>query len=493
MDNFTGFPTILGIVYAEFHATFGPKVTFEVPEGIMTSNNPNLSGSLTINSNNTPASPLMSSIHSPLAMSPTSSHSPTLEHVENTSSNRDAITVDFDSLSEYIIPKRELFNQLLIVSTPKYRVIGHPISVEGEKYQRNALLFNMCFVLAGDADTSAHEPVVAKMARLLRLLEVESEFLSNPDTKQMLPNIMEHIMEGLNSYFECRIPIGLQNEEDMISANTIDLKLFPRYPEPPVIHDYEVPVLIIDLVKIMEYEKSRDTYWDLTLQKVIPRIDGVSHVRRIADLADVAIDLVRLSVQHLLYVSLSGLAVLRVTRADAMGDFDRYYGCVKMVDIFQFSNIYAVTGDVNMMLAKWSFQQDCLNFVTLQNQQQPSFASIFRLYCGLRHGLTVREWIEENRVAEINIDIRRFFIYGLVKGFVYRVHRYPVWTSLLDDDNNSNSNVVSTPSAFAIDLIPPKIQRLLDGTHHFDDLCTRLSLSARELEEFLAGVPVICK
>ena len=138
----------------------------------------------------------------------------------------------------------------------------------------------------------------------------------------MLPDIMEHILEGLNSHFECRIPIrefqegdmslatnnkthachtlGLQNEDDNISANTIDLKLFPRYPDPPPVYDYQVPVLIIDLVQIMEHEAPMDTYWDLTLQKIIPRIDGVAHVKMISDLADVSIELVRLAVQHLL-------------------------------------------------------------------------------------------------------------------------------------------------------------------------------------------------
>ena len=188
MDSFAPFPTILGIMYAEFNATFGPKVIYDVPEGIMVASSsssstlPNLSASMLSNTSaGPPLSPIVTSMPSPVPAtvnSPTpgtTSSSPTHEYDQTNhmaSSNR--VKVDFDSLSEYIIPKRELFNRLLIISTPKYRIIGFPVAVEGEKYQRNALLFNLCFILDGDADASAHETVVAKMARLLRLLEVRA-------------------------------------------------------------------------------------------------------------------------------------------------------------------------------------------------------------------------------------------------------------------------------------------------------------------------------
>jgi len=36
----------------------------------------------------------------------------------------------------------------------------------------------------------------------------------------------------------------------------------------------------------------------------------------------------------------------------------------------------------------------------------PSFAKIFSLYCSLKHGLTIKEWIKENNVISYNIDVR---------------------------------------------------------------------------------------
>lgn len=42
--------------------------------------------------------------------------------------------------------------------------------------------------------------------------------------------------------------------------------------------------------------------WDLTLQQVVPHIDGINYVKRIAQLSNVHIDLVKRCIQHLLYV-----------------------------------------------------------------------------------------------------------------------------------------------------------------------------------------------
>lgn len=49
---------------------------------------------------------------------------------------------------------------------------------------------------------------MSKIARVLKSLEVESEFLSNTATKSSLLNIIAQIMEDLNAYHECQILIS---------------------------------------------------------------------------------------------------------------------------------------------------------------------------------------------------------------------------------------------------------------------------------------------
>jgi hypothetical protein len=46
--------------------------------------------------------------------------------------------------------------------------------------------------------------------------------------------------------------------------NTINLKLFPIYSDPPFIHDYQVPILTVNLQNYVEKR------WDLAIQRVIP-------------------------------------------------------------------------------------------------------------------------------------------------------------------------------------------------------------------------------
>lgn len=45
------------------------------------------------------------------------------------------------------------------------------------------------------------------------------------------------------------------------ASNTINVKLFPTYPNPPEVHDYQVPVCVVELKKMMSLN------WDLTVQK----------------------------------------------------------------------------------------------------------------------------------------------------------------------------------------------------------------------------------
>ncbi|KAF9422048.1 Nitrogen permease regulator 2 [Podila epigama] len=744
-----GFPRLLSIFYCTFHPTQGPKVLYEVPEGSILSK----------------TSPL----------------------------------VDFDSISEFLIPKVELCNKLVTISTPTCKVIGYPINLEHKKFQRNALMFNLAFVFDKDAEISSYEPVVRKMARVLKALEKESEFLSrqtrlammdngtlanlaaitpqssipppsssstgtttgtttttttttapaatagtatsvngtfvpssqtnnapstsiptastsqgaqaqttansmaattgpsslgtdaaasmssmslaekpssnttspspssstfngvssslppmssgqaastnvisssmatataiatsassisppptpastitstalvssppsisgnaittiltappssspfppskaatlaaanqngvssttattaatNPTTKPPasplllqrdqiehgsgMQNLIEQLIEDLNSYCECQIPID--------SANTINLKLFPTYPNPTPVYDYQVPISTVNL------EALTDVNWDMTMQRITGYINGVNSVKRIAEYADVETGLARMCMSHLLY-----------------------YGCIIMVDLFQFKNIYAVKIEMMRLTEDVALQCECVSYVTLPDMHAPSFAKIFSLYCSLQYGVVLQDWIEQNQISEYNIDVRRFISFGVIKGFLYRVHKYPILdyhdpataippSSSKSDTahsqqpqqgtapNSVNSSSVVTPSPSPAPtplvgsggnvpatvvpggetqaprklygetlaptdqntymtysqyqqlqqqqqqlqhpsndpahsgpnagtvVIPPALRKLLDGQHHYDELCTQFGCSVRELDQILA-------
>jgi len=114
---------------------------------------------------------------------------------------------------------------------------------------------------------------------------------------------LEQLYEDLNSYSETSIRVD--------SFNSIELKIFPFYPNPPPVNDWMVPVALIKFENIMEQN------WDLTMTKVrslqqplsvlivdhhqvCKYIDGTNHIARIAHLADCDIALTRQAIAHLL-------------------------------------------------------------------------------------------------------------------------------------------------------------------------------------------------
>ena len=117
----------------------------------------------------------------------------------------------------------------MTVCVNHYRIIGYPVCITDElKYDRNEFIFNFAVVMDEREESAAWEMVVRKLAVLMRSLEEQSGFLSKEEAEnedgQSLPRgihgsmsktkarriyaLCEMIMEDLNNYSECMIPIG---------------------------------------------------------------------------------------------------------------------------------------------------------------------------------------------------------------------------------------------------------------------------------------------
>lgn len=131
--------------------------------------------------------------------------------VPSTSAIAQAPLIDFSSISDYVIPRQEFCNQLVSVCINHYRIIGYPVcTVDPSKYERNEFIFNFVFVLDQDTDINSYQNIVRKLAQLFRTLEEQDSVLSN-DTggrQSKIYALCEIILEDLNNYCECMIPIG---------------------------------------------------------------------------------------------------------------------------------------------------------------------------------------------------------------------------------------------------------------------------------------------
>ncbi|KAF2808377.1 nitrogen permease regulator 2 [Mytilinidion resinicola] len=447
----------------------------------------------------------------------------------------------FPSVSDYIIPRQEFCDRLVTTCTNRCRVVGYPVCIKGEgRYNRNEFIFNFALVLDEDAaDWGSYASVVRKLGRLLRALEEQGGFLSREEDPRMFEDdeddglgwkeqgqtesqtdddeereythfntwkskpsgnggkvyaLCEMILEDLNNYCECMIPID--------DSNTINLKLFPTHLPPAPIFAWHVPLLTIDLSSFSSTTISSD----LTLTRILPYIDGTRSVSHLSQLADTDLSLTRKAVQHLVY-----------------------YGCVILLDIFHFNAIYAPTAEIYDFITDQSLQEECARYVRIPHislahgarHERKTLAArnvlaedggneaaavdadryrvpkehLVKLYTSLKQGLTLRNWVLENFELLTCVDVRRFITFGVIKGFLYRVHKYAIATSsgVAGFEEERRREVLVKPHegegvAYGSDVsreLP--LARYLDGLHSFDEICTELRMNEKDVLERVKG------
>lgn len=363
---------------------------------------------------------------------------------------------EFDCVAVYIIPKPELQSKLITVNALDHKFVGCPISIENAKYSRNALVFNVCFVLRPTVDTIRFEGVVKKLAGYMTSLELEYGLISQEETKTSLPSILSDIFVELNKNGKCTIQID--------ETNTIHLKCnVTSSTESYSVLDHQVPVFICNKDALTSSE------WDITTQQILPYIDGFNHVQRIAGEADVEISLVRMCIQDMVQ-----------------------HKVVKLIPIFQYSNVYIPTPEINQLTHDKRLQEECLDYVGKKGRTLPSFRDVFMLYCGLSPGATVRDLCTRYNPGNLRVDERRLIQFGMVTGIIRRLHKYPVQlttpkTAALPKSHHRMRGRHRDSDANRLKLTA----KWLDGNHSYDEICCKTGLTYQEVDDIVELDPHI--
>ena len=176
----TFLPRIQSVFYAVFDVQKGPKIVYQVPEGLIEGSTVNQISNHSATSSPSPSIPAVlepdlphsrtssPSIHSRVGRRTSSLNVPSPHHRSSSSSR---VLFNFDHISKYVIPPRELCGRLVICAAGKYRIIGFPVLLPGN-YERNYFQYNVCFVFDRSADLSCYEPIVRKVSRVLTACEV---------------------------------------------------------------------------------------------------------------------------------------------------------------------------------------------------------------------------------------------------------------------------------------------------------------------------------
>lgn len=109
----------------------------------------------------------------------------------------------------------------------------------------------------------------------------------------------------------------------------------------------------------------------------------------------------------------------------------------------------------------------------------PDWPTLLHLYSRMKPGKTILEWMEAHAVHELGIDVRRFTSFGVIKGFLRRVHRWPVLlvggaegvgeivSSSLAPERKRVRSLTGTPVQLGVPTTPPaspsRHQTLLRG------------------------------
>lgn len=428
--------------------------------------------------------------------------------------------LSWSEISSYIIPPYDLCNQSLSICANGYRVLTYPISLEDDGYDRNRFTFNVCFVLRDDREVGSWEQIVRKTGRFFRDLEEEDGLLQKEEQLEGLRwageegypvkevgvvyGLLEGIMEDLNKFGECCFGVD--------EAHTLNLRLEREEKEEQKIRAWDVPLLIRDLPVPVEWT------WDLTLQRIWKHVDGIRHVQKIAELADVELKLVKRAVKELVY-----------------------HGRAMLLDVFHFQAIYACTEDIAVFVQDEELQAEGRRYMAVNQPKEdavlkdtssslPTREEVVELFCLLQPGLQLAEFCTTHKARLTNIDIRRFITFGIIKGIVRRLQKYALAMEsqfsgpILEKKRSGGSSLKARsgedaarefdrawrkaalssgwatppsgphPSSFgkshkSADRVrteeDEKLRDYLDGNHCMDQICVEMHLSEKKIIERL--------
>lgn len=123
--------------------------------------------------------------------------------------------IHFPSVSEFIIPHQAFCNRYITVRDPsgEYRILGFPVCIKDERYERNEFIFNFGIVCLAAYDSIPYEAVIRRLATTFTEMEIQNQYLSLEGTieskgRRSIVALLEIIREDLNNYNECMIPVG---------------------------------------------------------------------------------------------------------------------------------------------------------------------------------------------------------------------------------------------------------------------------------------------
>lgn len=348
-----------------------------------------------------------------------------------------------DVISSYILTGFETRETIIIFTTETgMKLMGFPVHLRNvSKYNRSKLLFNICFVFNATSSSSLQmfKPIVRKVGLFAKKLETQSSFLSDPTNKIRLQQTIKKIKANLNErqghFGHFLIPkTRTANRSEATAASSPQmffLKLFPdqhrRFTDQVAAH--HVPVL----TRRPEEVKAalRRTRVSLVLKRILPMMDGCRFAKQIAIDMDVQLDCVLHALRQLLY-----------------------YGCICIVDMFQYTNIYRVTSRIKELYSSSQLQQQCMRYLSGKGAELLNARVVMRCYALFQRGAMVQDVCSRVQPA-LAKNMQALVRFGTFRGLLRRVHRFPILRQT--KSSLSSTEIDKNRRALRAMLAPPSL------------------------------------
>ena len=155
-----------------------------------------------------------------------------------------------------------------------------------------------------------------------------------------------------------------------------------------------------------------------------------------------------------------------------------YYGLVRLIPIFQYSNVYVPTSRLVSLIENAKLQEECLLYVSRVEGVKVNFRNVFQFLCSMNSGVTIKNLcIRYNHLLN-EIDERKLVRFGILNGFIRRLQKYPILAYA--DESNVNSH--------------RGLYKYFDGKYTYDKICCITNKSYLEVEEKVEKHPsvVVC-
>lgn len=358
---------------------------------------------------------------------------------------------EFLKISEYVLPKKEICNNIISLKLGKAYYMGYPIHLTSQNYDRTKFQFNFSLIVSEESyikRSFLFENLLIKIGKTFEEYEIQSGYSLLINSNMGITQFVKELYVSIKNNSDLiKIPVN-------ITCNTFNFQyefLFKMvyFDNLDVdIKDYLVPVFT------SKYNEKEFSYASNSVKDIYSLIDGVSHVKKIVFYSKYS----SLLVKYILYNFLIN-------------------NIISLVDIFQYSNIYRHSKELLSFHESTQFLTDFKKFYILNSKYKSEVTSLidedtlFSLYVELGQSENVMSFVVNYNTFQIEINV--FIAFGVYYSIIERVHLYGVLKEKSFDTGTELFKLLTN---------------LLDGTHNMDEVCCETNKSLKEIFSLIRNV-----